>query len=204
MVRGFFGLLFKLFYRLEINGLEHAQRDGVILASNHCSHFDPPVLAASWPRELHFLARQSLFDVPILRHCIPRLNAHPLQRGAGDRKVFKTIEKLLREGLSVVLFPEGTRSLDGQMGEFKAGVGMLSLRTGAPVVPVYLGGTHIVWNRKKKFPKFWGKLSCSFGNPIDPKDFENLSGREAQEALIKKLKEEVVKLAKAHSIHPPS
>lgn len=177
----------KVFYRHRVYGLEHYYSGAAIIASNHTSYLDPPILSTSWPDEVHFLARETLFKNPLFGGLITRLNSHPVSGDAGDIVVFKTIVKLLSEGKKVILFPEGMRSYDGELGEIKPGVAMLVSRTKSAVVPAYIHGAFNAWPRTQKLPKLWGKTACIFGSPILWAQFEHLDKREGQAALTEKL-----------------
>ncbi|MFI5333874.1 MAG: lysophospholipid acyltransferase family protein [Chlamydiales bacterium] len=177
--RGFF----KLFYRHTVYGLEHFELGGAIIAANHASFFDPPIAAISSPEEVHFLARESLFKVPLFGAIIRALNSHPVRGDAGDIAVFKLLTTLLKEGKKVILFPEGTRESSDALEEIKPGLALLISRAGAFVQPLYIHGTFYIWNRFRKFPKLWGKTASVFGSPIRYETFSHLEKRAAQEAL---------------------
>ncbi|MBI3236946.1 MAG: 1-acyl-sn-glycerol-3-phosphate acyltransferase [Chlamydiales bacterium] len=95
---------FKIFYRHRVYGMEHFYEEAAILAANHVSFYDPPILAISWPQEVHFLAREGLFKNPLFGGLIRKLNAHPVSGDAGDVAVFKTVCQLLNEGKKIILF----------------------------------------------------------------------------------------------------
>lgn len=179
---------FKIFYRLKIYGLEHFHKGSAIIAPNHASYFDPPITAVSWPEEVHFLAKEELFEPFLFGHFIRALNSHPVSGDVGDISVFKQILKLLKNGRQVVLFPEGKRTEDGTFGEIKPGIGMLMMRAHAAIIPTYIHGAFKIWNRHQKLPKLFGKrLTCVFGTPIHWESFAHLQKREAHEAIAKKL-----------------
>lgn len=157
---------FAIIYRNKIYCKSHIPEGAAILAANHVSFYDPPLLSISTPYEVHFLARKTLFDVPLFGRLIRRLNAHPVSGRAQDVTVFKTIVRLMRDGKKVIIFPEGKRSVNGDLQPMKPGVAMLIARTGAAVVPTYLHGTFAVWPSKKKLPKIFGKTACVFGKPL--------------------------------------
>jgi len=182
---------FKVLYRHKVHGLEHYYSKAAIIASNHCSNYDPPILAISWPEEVHFLAREGLFKNPLFGGFIRRLNAHPVSGDAGDIVVFKLICHLLNEGKKIILFPEGTRGMKEELAPLKPGIAMLVSRTKTAVVPTYIHGTLKLWNRQRKFPKLWGKTACVFGTPILWEQFAHLDKREAQNALTAKLAEAI-------------
>lgn len=186
----------KVFYRHRVYGLQRFYPEGALIAANHASFLDPPLVAISWPQRVHFLARQSLFRHRILGRAIRALNTHPVKASVSDLSVFKMICHLLEEGEKVVLFPEGRRSETGQLGLIKPGIGMFISKTKTAIIPTYLKGTFEIWSRDRKFPKLWGKTACVFGSPILWQEFEHLDKKEAQEAVAKRLTSAIENLKK--------
>ncbi|HEX2583455.1 MAG TPA: (d)CMP kinase, partial [Chlamydiales bacterium] len=121
-------IYFKLFFRLKIYGQEHFRSGAAIIAANHASHFDPPVVSISCPEEVHFLARDSLFRNPLFGFLIRHLNAHPVTRDAADAHTFRLIISLLQKGQKVILFPEGKRTSDGQLQPIERGLPFLAIK----------------------------------------------------------------------------
>ncbi|HEX4839313.1 MAG TPA: (d)CMP kinase [Rhabdochlamydiaceae bacterium] len=189
-------LIGKIFYRLKVYGLEHYYPRGAILASNHTSFLDPPIISASWPEEVHFLARQTLFKNPLFGAFIRNLNAHPVSGQPGNIEVMKTIVSLLEQGKKVVLFPEGTRSKDGDLHPFKPGISMLVARSKSAIIPVYIDGAYRAWNRYQKIPRFFVKVACVFGTPITWESFSHLDKKEAQKQITEKLHAAILGLKK--------
>jgi 1-acyl-sn-glycerol-3-phosphate acyltransferase len=187
-------LFYKVCYRTRVYGEERFPEGGAILASNHVSFLDPPLIAISSPVEVHFLARESLFKNPLFGGFIRALNAHPVSGDVGDVSIFKLITQLLTQGKKVILFPEGARSFDNQLGEIKPGIALLVSRSNSAVVPTYLHGTFEAWSRARSSPKFWGKTACVFGTPIYWKDFAHLDKKEAQKALADRLSQSILAL----------
>lgn len=177
----------KIFYRLKIYAHKPFYEGGAILASNHTSFLDPTFVSVSCPQEVHFLARESLFKFPLFGRFIRALNAHPVTGGASDIAVFRLVDELLRQGKKIVLFPEGTRSPDNKLGPIKPGIGLLVLRSNAAIIPTYVDGAYKIWNRKRRFPKLWGKAICVFGSPIFASSYAHLEKKEAQKAIADKL-----------------
>jgi len=185
--------VFRLLYRHQIYGLEHYIKRAAIIAPNHTSYWDPPLVAVSWPEEVHFLAREGLFRNPVFGAFIRKMNSHPVSGDVGDVSVFKTIIELLKEGKQLVLFPEGGRT-EGELGEIKPGIGMLVMRSNAVIVPTYIHGASRIWGRKKKFPKLFGKTAVVFGTPIAWESFSHLEKKEAQIAIADALHTSILKL----------
>lgn len=139
---------------LTVYGREHVPGEGrLIVACNHASHLDPMILGAAFDRPLHFMARRTLFDVPVFRWLIHHNNAFPLDREGDSREALRVFGERLEMGNAVVMFPEGTRSPDGALQEMKLGLGMLAVRNNAPVLPVYNWGSYQAWPRRAKFPR---------------------------------------------------
>lgn len=182
-----FKFYFTLFYRLQIRGLEHLPKGAAIIAPNHTSFFDPPLICAAIPEEVEFLARENLFSHSLFGGFIRALNAHPIKRGEGDLAAFKMMTKLLQEGKKVVIFPEGRRSSDGQLGPLQTGAARLALRTQAPLLPVHIEGCFKAWPRQKKWPRLFGRITCTFLAPINPAPFASLPKHEQPDALTEVL-----------------
>lgn len=189
-------VFFKIFYRLRVYGQEHFFEGAAIIAANHISFLDPPILGISWPEEVHFLAKQSLFRIPLLGWVITKTNTHPLKGDGGDLGVFKVICQLLNEGKKVILFPEGKRSFDNVLAPIKPGISLLISKTHASIIPTYIFGTFEAWPRSHRFPKLWKKVGCVFGSPLFWKDFEHLNKKEAQTAFANKLTKAIEDLKK--------
>lgn len=177
----------KLFYRLKIYGLEHFYPRGAILAANHTSFFDPPIVSISWPEVVHFLARKTLFRNRLFGGFIKRLNTHPVSGEPGDIQVMKTICSLLEEGYKVVLFPEGTRSPTGELQPPKPGIGLLVSRSKSAIIPVYIQGAYEVWGRDQKLPRLFGKIKIVFGSVITWDSVAGMDKKEAQLLLTQRL-----------------
>lgn len=169
--RGFVYLCLLLKYRMRVTGREHVPASGgAVIAANHCSYLDPPVMAGCNNRRIvHFMARDTLFSNPIARWFFPRVAVIPLDRTRGDLGALKKAIATLKEGKVIGLFPEGTRSPDGQMHPAKGGIGFLIAKGEVPVVPLYISGTY------EAFPKGAKKMRPSrvvarLGKPITPEE----------------------------------
>jgi len=159
-------LVMALVFRLEVRGQAHVPASGpLLLVSNHVSLLDPPFVGAASPRELHFLAKEELFTIPLLGRLIRALNARPVKRDGSDGRALKMAVRLLGEGRALLVFPEGTRGVEGRLREGKPGAGMLAVMSGAPVVPVYVSGSGRALPPGRVIPRP-GKVRVSFGPPL--------------------------------------
>jgi len=159
LIRGIYREAFRWIWRLEVTGRENVPGTGaVILASNHLSLADPPLVGSSIRRMIHYFAKEELFRYPVFGWIIRQVNAFPVKRAEHDVGAFKRAQTLLKHGQAVVLFPEGRRSRTGEIGRAKPGVGMLAYKTKAPVVPVCIRNS----DRLREFRK----LRVSFGSPM--------------------------------------
>lgn len=137
----------------------------LILAANHTSYGDPPLIGAAVRRPISYLARESLFNHPLFARLIRSLNAVPLDRDGGSPAGMRTVLGLLADGRGLLLFPEGTRSQSGRLQSAKIGVGLAVIRSGATVVPLRVFGLHEAWGRHRIFPKP-GHVIIKFGLPL--------------------------------------
>ena len=151
---------------------------GRLLVSNHQSNLDPGLIGAVLPCQSNFLAKKELFSVPVIGWIIKTCNGIPLDRGGVDRGALKRAIHVLRTGEKLLLFPEGTRSLDGQLGQGKPGAGMIAAMAGVPCVPIYIDGSG------KAMPKGASmirphKIKVLFGEPFSlPQKSEGTSTKE--------------------------
>jgi 1-acyl-sn-glycerol-3-phosphate acyltransferase len=140
-----FKIIGKLFFKYRVIGRENLIETGpAILASNHVSFFDPPCIGMACRREVYYLAKDTLFTIPVLGWLIARVNTVPVDRTRGDLTALKTFIRLVRAGHRVVIFPEGTRSVDGSLQPARPGLGMVIAKTLAPVIPCRIFGTYEV------------------------------------------------------------
>ncbi len=169
--------LFRRVFRVNVLGAENIPRSGpFIVASNHRSHLDPPVLNSVFPEPLVFVAKEELFKPP-LGWLIRHMRAVPIRRGAGDVETLEMVLELLHKGCGVAIFPEGTRARPGKFLRPKPGVGLLAVKSGVPVVPVLIEGTDVVFPRGKRFPSPGYPVRVIIGKPKKYTSYEgNLKG----------------------------
>lgn len=169
--RGFVYFCLLLKYRMRVTGREHIPaRGGAVIAANHCSYLDPPVMAGCNNRRIvHFMARDTLFSNPIAKWFFPRVAVIPLDRTRGDLGALKKAIATLKAGKVIGLFPEGTRSPDGQMHPAKGGIGFLIAKGEVPVVPLYISGTYQAFPKgaRKMLPS---RVVARLGKPITPEE----------------------------------
>jgi 1-acyl-sn-glycerol-3-phosphate acyltransferase len=135
-------LVGKVAFDFKVYGRENLIEDGAaILASNHQSYLDPPCIGMACRNDIYYLARNTLYQRPLIGPLLKRLNTVPVDRDRGDVSSIKAIIRLLRSGHRVIIFPEGTRSSDGKLQPARAGLGMIIAKTLAPVVPVRVFGS---------------------------------------------------------------
>ena len=145
-------------FRFRVVGAEHVPRDGgLIVAANHVSNFDPPILGVAVPRPVSYMAKKELFAMPLLGPLISHLNAFPVDRQAGGTAAIRASIRMLKEGRCIGIFPEGGRNVTGT-NEEKAGVAFLAAASGAPVVPAAIVGT-------RKLRPF-ARVTVAFGEPL--------------------------------------
>lgn len=156
---------YKLFFRMEVKGRENIpSKDGVIYASTHCSYHDPPLLAAATELHIAYMAKKELFEIPVLSWGIRGLGAFPVNREKLEISTIKIAKRILKsKGWNLGIFPQGTRIMDGSMGEIKPGFSYLAKATGAPVLPVFI-------DLKRGFFPFYGKVVVNIGKPLPVTD----------------------------------
>jgi 1-acyl-sn-glycerol-3-phosphate acyltransferase len=137
----------------------------VILASNHASFLDPPLVGAGVRRDINYLARESLFRFPVVGWVLRKWNSVPVDREGGGAKGLKAILDRLLNGGAIILFPEGTRSRDGKLQPARSGIGLTVIKSKAPVVPVRVFGTFQAYGRHMRFPRRH-RVEVKYGKPM--------------------------------------
>jgi 1-acyl-sn-glycerol-3-phosphate acyltransferase len=172
----FFRAFFATYTRCRYYHVERVPRKGpVILAANHASFIDPPLIGAGIPRMVNYLARDTLFDVPVVGTLLRSWKVVPVDRDGGGGAGLKAIFDRLLNGGAILLFPEGTRTLDGRLGAARAGIGLTVIKSTAPVVPVRVFGTFAAYGRHMKFPRP-RRVTVHFGEPLHFAELRNEAG----------------------------
>jgi 1-acyl-sn-glycerol-3-phosphate acyltransferase len=196
-------IIARLFFSLRVVHPELMIEEGpLIVASNHQSFVDPPLVGICSKRDLYYLARKTLLNIPLLGKLLPHINVIPVDRDGNDMSALKTIIRLIRSGKGVVLFPEGTRSPDGSLQRGKQGIGLIIAKSKAPVQPVRVFGAF------EAFPKGSGKISATpltvvIGEPLrfTPEELDPASCGGDERALYQKLSDRV--MAAIAGLQPP-
>lgn len=173
-----------IYFRYRVEG-QIPSTGGLLVAANHASYLDIPLLGCGMKRRAWYLGRSDLFPVPVLNGILRSLGWIPVRLGRLDREAFGKAISLIQAGEVVVIFPEGGRSHDGHLRPPKAGIGVIVSKTGCPVVPAYLKGTFDVLPTGARWPR-WHQVTLRFGKPIA---FE--TGERKEKAETKQFYEQV-------------
>jgi 1-acyl-sn-glycerol-3-phosphate acyltransferase len=159
-------LVGRIFFRLRVLHRERMINHGaVIMASNHESYLDPPLVGSVADRAIFFLARKSLLEGPFFGWLLPKLNVIPVDQEGNDRSALKALIRILRAGEGTLVFPEGERTLDGHLRPALPGLGFVIAKTLAPVVPMRIIGARAAWPRGGK-PALFRPITVVVGEPI--------------------------------------
>jgi len=154
----------RICFRYRVEG-EIPSRGGLLVAANHASYLDIPLLGCGMNRRAWYLGRSDLFRGPVLSGVLKALGWIPVRLGRLDREAFGRAISLIQAGEVVVIFPEGGRSRDGYLRPPKAGIGVIVSQTGCPVIPAYIKGTFDVLPRGARWPR-WRRVTVRFGEPL--------------------------------------
>ena len=161
-----FRALYATYFRWQVFGAENVPaQGGVILASNHASFLDPPLVGSGLNRGINYLARESLFHFPGMGTLLRSWSAVPVDRDGGGAKGLKIILDRLLNGAGIILFPEGTRTKDGQLQPARSGIGLTVIKSKAPVVPVRVFGTFEAYGRHITIPRPH-RVAVKYGKPM--------------------------------------
>lgn len=167
-----------IFFRIRIQGKQYEPKKGAVLVvANHQSHLDPPLIGAFCRRRSNYMARATLFRVFLLGWLIRSLDAIPIDREGVSLSGMKETLRRLKRGEMVLVFPEGSRSLDGQVGKLKPGFCALARRSGVQVMPVAIAGAFEAWPRSKRFPRP-KVVQIQFGLSLGPEQIRSYSDPE--------------------------
>lgn len=162
-----FRALFRFYFGWRVYNPERVPLEGsVILASNHASFLDPPLVGSGLKRGINYLARENLFRFPVLGEILRRWQVVPVDREGGGAKGLRAILDRLLAGGAIILFPEGTRTRDGRLQPARSGIGLTVIKSTAPVVPVRVFGTFEAYNRRMRLPRPCRRVAVKYGRPL--------------------------------------
>ncbi len=186
----FFRTVYATYFRWRVYNPERVPKTGgVILASNHASYIDPPLVGSGLTRGINYMARESLFRFVGIGALLRSWQAVPVDRDGGGARGLKNIMDRLRAGGGIILFPEGTRSPDGKLQPARSGIGLVVAKSDAPVVPVRVFGTFEAWGRNQKIPHP-KRIAVKYGMPMR---FEKLrvEAKSCDKARLKQIYQEI-------------
>lgn len=184
-IRGFFRRFFRIYGTWNITGLEHIPPEGpVIIISNHISYLDPPMMGSAVRRTVAYMAKSELFTGNrLLAWVCRRLESYPVRQGQPDRDALRKTFEILERGWMVGIFPEGHRSETGDLQPFQAGLGLIALRSRAPVVPCGFAGTHeMLPPHSKRLHR--SHVEVHFGPALKLDDLHEMDDRRAATDLV--------------------
>lgn len=175
-------------------GLDNIPKEGgAVLVANHASYLDHfmvgiPV-STKLNRELFFLAKKEHFKNKLHELWHKNLKAIPLDRETGGKEAMKKATEILHQGHLIMIYPEGTRTLNGKLNRGKPGAAKLALQAKVPIVPIGIHDTFEIWPKKNKMPKLGKRASCTIGKPIS---FEEFYGRQNEKEVLMKITTQVM------------
>ncbi len=191
---------FDMLFRGEVYGVENLPRTGgFLLAANHASFLDPPLIGCHLSRQIAYFARKTLWHGRFASWWLDAVGTIPVDRDGGqDVSAIKRVLRAIKEERGLILFPEGTRSPDGQLKSAKAGVGFIACRTQVPVVPVRIIGSFEAFGKGRRL-RLGTPVTVVFGKPLPPAVYdEPKAGKERAQIASERIMAEIAKL------HPPS
>lgn len=190
-----FGAAFRTVFGLRIIGKEHLVTEGpVLVASNHQSFLDPPLIGNLYHTEMVFLARKSLFR-GIFKWLYRQWNAIPVDQDQPDMSSLKSIIRKLRDGHRVLVFPEGARTLDGELDKAAPGIGLIAAKSGALIQPVRIRGAFEALPRGSARLRF-SRITVTIGPPIrlTKDDLKAASGKQGYTAIADRIMDAIAAL----------
>ena len=185
-----------MWFRGNVVGTENFPMGGpFLIASNHASHLDPPLVGSQVARQMRFFARKTLWSNRIMIWWLDQVETIPVERDSGDIGAIKRVLQALAENRAVVLFPEGTRSPDGHLQKAKAGVGFMACKTGVPVVPCRVYGSFKAFGKGAKFPRLATPITIVFGKPIPVSEYDDpAAGKQRYEIAAQRIMDRIAAL----------
>lgn len=191
-------LVLTSFFRVRVFHMTRVPRTGgALLVANHQSYLDPVLAGYALPRDVHFMARDSLFKQSQFAGLIRYLNAYPVRRGTADVGAIKETLKRLKQGALITIFPEGTRSEDGSVAPLQAGTALIARRAKVPMIPTAIAGAYEAWPRTRKLPRLQPMI-VAYGEPLS---FDEIQARGDEECMAI-VRSRIVELLEHYRRHP--
>lgn len=182
-------------FKVRVHGVRNVPREGpVLLVCNHQSHMDPVLVSMALPRESCYMGRDSLWANKWFARLITSLNAFPVRRNTADLGAIKESLRRLKNGMSLVVFPEGTRTPDGRIHPMLPGLASIAKKALVPIVPVLIDGMYQAWPKGSPLPRT-GNVIIQYGELIRPAEYAGLSAEE----LVRLLRERLIRMQ--HRLH---
>lgn len=178
-----------LAFRVRFSGRENIPATGSLLVvANHQSHLDPPLVGIGIPRQMNYIARGTLFSSFLFGWLLRSIGAIPIDREGTGLAGIKAALRLLKSGEIVLIFPEGTRSRDGEIGPLEPGFTTLAVRSKAAILPVAIEGAYQAWPRTRRFPRL-GRIHVHYGKPFLPEEIARYSPRDCVVEVDRRVRE---------------
>lgn len=190
-----FRAAFRSLFGLRVRGREHLIEGGpVLVAANHQSFLDPPLVGTLYATEMHYLARKTLFKGPF-KWLYSQWNSIPVDQEKPDMASLKTIIRLLKSGRRVLVFPEGARTEDGSLGSAQAGIGLIAVKAGVPIQPIRIRGAYEALPRGRAWIRL-SRIEVAIGPPIVLTDAERreLTGKDGYAIVAGRIMEAIAAL----------
>jgi len=186
LARVILGFVYRVFFRAKARGVENYPKDqNCIILGNHVSAWDPLSIGVFFKHsEIHFMAKESLFQNPLLRALLTGLHGFPVHRGETDMAAMRTAMQVLREGKVLGIFPEGSRRQEIKVERIETGVAVLALKTNVPLIPVFVGGTY----------RLFGGVRVVVGAPVP---LDDLRQRRADSETLEMVKARIIQSLEA-------
>jgi 1-acyl-sn-glycerol-3-phosphate acyltransferase len=182
---------FQLFHCLRYRGQANVPAHGpVIIAPNHVSYYDAPLIAAGMPFRMRFMAMEPLFGAPILGRLIANYGAFPVKLKSADKGAIAMTLRVLRNNEAVLIFPEGGRTEDGKLVPFEQGAARIALQTGATIVPVTITGVFDAWPKQRLLPRWFRPVTVKYHAPVTVAPVRD---RDSLRPAIERLNEEIAR-----------
>ncbi len=192
MLQAFIRLTGLVFWGVGIRGTENLPKGGALLLFNHQSFLDPIVFGAQLRRPVSYLARDTLFNVFFIGWILRKTYVMPINRESGGTESIRNATRRMQHGFLVGIFPEGTRTEDGTVGEFKPGFISLVRRGKVPVIPVGIAGAFQAYSRKAIFPRPGPRVSIVIGDPLPDDELSQLTKKGHEDELVTVARQRVI------------